>query len=230
MDSYNDRILREFPPAVHPLTLVDDGDRLLADERVQARLRGRGFEIVHLDDVVRFRYVQESMRCARDGAGDANDLVVVVGPEVADALPFDLLQLSHRVSLRLQHLFPALGHSVLAAIDPADRAVLYTTVEKLQPGPLGDEATKDFALRHVYGVAPEAIVEPHDLLRVLLRLHYAQRRIPRVIGERLVAVLRRSASFSDWPLDAIVHGRAAFFRLLAGAVARVRGPCRWVAD
>src|ERR1035438_9919599 len=39
-----------------------------------------------------------------------------------------------------------------------------------QPGQLGENATRDFILRHVCEVAPELVRTPADLLRVLLQI------------------------------------------------------------
>lgn len=211
---WHDRILCEFPPSVHRLTLVDDADCLLSEEGIQARIRERGFDIVHFDDPVAFRYAHESLYRAKWDDAPQTCLVVVFGEHAADAIPFDLLQAGHRISLGLRDLFPELVHAVIAEMDRADLDALHAAVERHSPSVLGEDATKDFALRHVYGIAPEAIAEPHDLLRVLLRLHYAQRRVPPAIGDRLIALLRRSGRFEGWPLHSIVHERAAFFGFL----------------
>ena len=43
---------------------------------------------------------------------------------------------------------------------------------------MGDNATKDFILRHVFGHRAELIGNEVDLLRALLRLHYNKISIP----------------------------------------------------
>lgn len=211
---WHDRILREFPPGVHPLTLVEDADGLLAEERVQGWLQEQGFDVVRFDDSVAFRCVLESSFRVRWERGKATNLVVVFGADVADSLPFDLLAAGHRVSVGLRELFPTLSRAVVAAMDPGDLGVLHEACERVKPGTLGDDATKDFALRHVFGVVAEAVVEPHDLLRVLLRLHYPARRVPPLIAERLLALLRQSGRFAGWPLESIVGDRSGFFAFL----------------
>jgi hypothetical protein len=79
---------------------------------------------------------------------------------------------------------------------------------------LGDNATKEFVLRHVFAIAPELIKQPSDLLRVLLRRHYRGQRIPTVLDERFIQLLRQSALFDDWPLETLVTDREAFFAFL----------------
>jgi hypothetical protein len=79
---------------------------------------------------------------------------------------------------------------------------------------LGDNATKEFVLRHVFEIAPELIKQPSDLLRVLLRRHYRGQRIPGVLDVRFVQLLRQSNVFDDWPLETLVTDREAFFAFL----------------
>jgi hypothetical protein len=82
------------------------------------------------------------------------------------------------------------------------------------PGELGDNATKDFILRHVFGIAPELIRQPSDLLAMLLKKHYGEEELPELLDDRLVYLLKNNASFSDWPLEKIVPDRDAFLVFL----------------
>ena len=56
--------------------------------------------------------------------------------------------------------------------------------------------------------------QPADLLHLLLQRHYRGDRLPRVLSERLIHLLRRSGAFDSWPLEAIVPDRDAFFSFL----------------
>ena len=51
----NTNLLRYFPPHIHPLTLVNDPDRLLAGETLMAELTRRGFQIIQEEDPVLLR-------------------------------------------------------------------------------------------------------------------------------------------------------------------------------
>nr|WP_235893183.1 BREX-3 system phosphatase PglZ [Pelomicrobium methylotrophicum] len=82
------------------------------------------------------------------------------------------------------------------------------------PGQLGENGTKEFFLRHVFEIAPELIKRPSDLLRVLLRRHYRGQRIPAILDERFIQVLRQNGLFEDWPLEAIIPDAQAFFAFL----------------
>ena len=214
MPDWRTQILDEFIPGVHLLTLADDPDGLLEDERLQADIRTRGFEVLRFEDAISFRYAYESRFRPSWDWGEQADLAVVLAASAIDTLPFDILNAGHSIALGLSTLFPSIGRSVVAEINVADLDALWDAYQQHRPGVLGENATKDFALRHVYGIAPEAIAESHDLLRILLRRHYAEQRIPASIDERLVQLLRQHGEFSAWPLEAIVPDRRAFLSFL----------------
>jgi hypothetical protein len=102
----------------------------------------------------------------------------------------------------------------LATLDRSHLDSLYNAHKRYAPGPLGDNATKEFVLRHVFEVAPELIKQPSDLLRILLRRHYLGQRIPTILDQRFIQLLRQNNLFDDWPLEKIVADREAFFAFL----------------
>jgi hypothetical protein len=216
MGSWRDQILSEFTPQVARLTLVADPDGLLLEEGVLEGIRERGFELIPFEDHVAFRYAYESKFRSRWDRGEETDLVVVLRSPSSnlDVLPYDLLQAGRKLSFNLGDLFPNLSYPVVAALDRADLDALFDAQTKHAPGQLGDNATKEFVLRHVFEIAPELIKEPHDLLRVLLRRHYRGQRIPAILDERFIQVLRQNGLFGDWPLEAIIPDAQAFFAFL----------------
>jgi len=213
-NSWRDAVLREFTPKVARLTLVADPDGLLLDEGILQGIRERGFDLIEFDDHVAFRFAYESRYRSAWDRGDATDLVVVLRSSLADlaSLPFDLLQAGRRLAFSLGDLFPNLCTWVVAALDRADLDMLWAAQGQSSPGSLGENATKDFILRHVFEVAPELITKPSDLLRVLLRRHYHAVQVPALFDKRLIALLRHTGRFSGWALERIVPDRVAFFR------------------
>ena len=216
MAAWRDHILKEFAPQVSRLTLVSDPDGLLLEEGILQQLRERGFELIPFEDHVAFRFAYESRYRASWDRGEAIDLVVVLRSPAQDlrSLPYDLLQAGRQLSFRLADLFPNLSYPVVAALDRSDLDALYEAQTRYKPDPLGDRATRDFVLRHVFDIVPESIKEPTDLLRVLLRRHYSNRRVPALIDERFIQVLRQQEQLQDWPMDEIVQHREAFFAFL----------------
>jgi hypothetical protein len=216
MSSWRDQILKEFTPKVARLTLVADPDGLLLEEGILEGVRERGFELISFEDHIAFRYAYESKFRSRWDRGEHTDLVAVLRSQASDlsGLPYDLLQAGRRLSFNLGDIFPTLSYPVVSALDRGDLDVLYEAQKRHAPGQLGDNATKEFVLRHVFEIAPELIKQPSDLLRVLLRRHYRGQRIPAELDNRFIQLLRQSNAFDDWPLETLVSDREAFFAFL----------------
>ena len=221
--NWRDHILTEFTPKVARLTLVSDPDGLLLEEGILASILQRGFELIPFEDSVAFRYAYESGFRSRWDRGEQPDLVVVLHSGASDlgSLPYDLLQAGRRLSFNLGEVFPNLSYPIVAALDRGDLDALYEAQKRHAPGVLGDNATKEFVLRHVFEMAPEFVRTPSELLRVLLRRHYRKQRIPPLLDERFIQALRRQDSFEDWPLEAIIPDREVFFLISPGTLAHL---------
>ncbi len=216
MTNWRDQILREFTPQVARLTLAADPDGLLLEEGILQGIRERGFELIPFEDHVAFRFAYESKFRSRWDRGEHTDLVVVLRSQSSklNNLPYDLLEAGRKLSFSIGELFPNLSYPVVAAIDRSDFDALYRAQVQHSPGTLGDNATKEFVLRHVYEIAPELIKQPSDLLRVLLRRHYRDLNIPAILDKRFILVLRQNDLFEDWHLERIVPERDAFLAFL----------------
>ena len=216
MADWRERILNELTPGVARLTLVADPDGLLLEEALLGAIRERGFELITFEDPAAFRFAYETGFRSHWDRGATTDLEVVLRANRQDlaTLPYDLLQAGRQLSFGLGKLFPDLSYPVVASLDRGDLDALYRAQERHRPGRLGDDATKDFLLLHVFEISPALVRHPAELLRVLLRRHYRRQRVPRLLDERLVSVLRRNGAFGSWPLETIVPSREAFFAFL----------------
>lgn len=216
MSNWRDAILNGFVPNVSKLTLVADPDCLLTEEKLVLELRGRGFDLIEFSDPVEFRYAYESKYRSIWDRGEHTDLVVVLRLQDAEleSLPYDLLQAGRKLSFNLGDLFPNLSYSVIEKLDRSLLDALFEAQRKSPPDRMGDNATKDFILRHVFGIAAELIANEVELLRALLRLHYAKLQIPLMLAERLIQVLEGHDGFKVWPLSEIVPDDEAFFAFL----------------
>lgn len=216
MSSWRDAILNDFVPNVSKLTLVADPDCLLTEEKLALELRGRGFDLIEFSDPVEFRYAYESKYRSIWDRGEHTDLVVVLRLQDAEleSLPYDLLQAGRKLSFNLGDLFPTLSYPVIEKFDRSYLDSLFEAQRKSPPDRMGDNATKDFILRHVFGIATELIGGEVELLRALLRLHYGKLQIPQMLAERLIQVLKGHDGFKAWPLSEIVPDDEAFFAFL----------------
>lgn len=216
MSSWRDAILNNFVPNVSKLTLVADPDCLLTEEKLALELRGRGFDLIEFSDPVEFRYAYESKYRSIWDRGEHTDLVVVLRLQDAEleSLPYDLLQAGRKLSFNLGDLFPNLSYPVIEKLDRSLLDSLFEAQRKSPPDRMGDNATKDFILRHVFGIAAELIGGEVELLRALLRLHHGKLQIPLMLAERLIQVLKGHDGFKAWPLSEIVPDDEAFFAFL----------------
>jgi hypothetical protein len=215
-----ERILAAFTPGMAQITLVADSDGLIDDELVLSELRRRGFGILFFDDSIAFRYRYEGEFRAKWEEGESLELIVIIKGDAGalDALPWDVLSAGQRVTLSLADLFPNLSPAVVAALDRAslDRLYQAQTEMRLDLGPamLGEDATKDFVLHHVFGLHAETIRTPATLLQMLLQLHEQQRQLPAMLAQRVAEKVQGRNSFADWPLARLLHDRNAFYTFL----------------
>jgi len=214
--TWRQSILNEFVQGVSKLTLVADPDGLLMEEKLALNLRDKGFELLEFQDPVQFRYAYEMNYRSIWDQGKSTDLVVIlrVQDSELDNLPFDLLQSGRKLQFDLGSLFPDLSYPVIEKLNFQYLDELFTAQEKYKPKLLGDNGTRDFVLRHVFGIAGEIIQTPVDLLRSLLRCHYTGTQLPTDLWERLIEVLQQSGSFDNWPLSEIVPDAESFFAFL----------------
>lgn len=217
LNNWRDTILNEFVPNVSKLTLVADPDCLLTEEKLALELRGLGFDLIEFSDPVEFRYAYESKYRSIWDRDEHTDLVVVLRLQDAEleSLPYDLLQAGRKLSsFNLGDLFPNLSYPVIEKLDRSLLDLLFEAQRKSPPDRMGDNATKDFILRHVFGIAAELIPNEVELLRALLRLHYGKLQIPQMLAERLIQVLKGHDGLKAWPLSEIVPDDEAFFAFL----------------
>ncbi|MEW8333765.1 MAG: BREX-3 system phosphatase PglZ [Candidatus Thiodiazotropha sp.] len=216
MSSWRDAILNDFVPNVSKLTLVADPDCLLTEEKLALELRGRGFDLIEFSDPVEFRYAYESKYRSIWDRGEHTDLVVVLHLQDAEleSLPYDLLQAGRKLSFNLGDLFSNLSYPVIEKLDRSLLDTLFEAQRKSPPDRMGDNATKDFILRHVFGIAAELIANEVELLRALLRLHYGKLQLPLMLADRLIQVLKGHDGFKAWPLSEIVPDDEVFFAFL----------------
>jgi len=216
MSSWRDAILNAFVPNVCKLTLVADPDFLLTEEKLVLELRERGFDLIEFSDPVEFRYVYESKYRSIWDRGEHTDLVVALRVQNAEleSLPYDLLRAGRKLSFNLGDLFPNLSYPIIEKLDRSLLDSLFKAQCKSSPDRMGDNATMDFILRHVFGIAAELITNDVELLRALLHLHYGNLQLPTILADRLIQVLKDNHEFKSWPLSAIIPDNEAFLAFL----------------
>ena len=216
MKGWRAKILQYFTPQVSKLTLAADPDGILLEEGILAEIRAKGFDLLPFDDHIAFRYAYESKYRAKWDRGDSTELVVVLRSESHELshLPFDIFQAGRKLSFCLTDLFPNLSYPILRSLDLSYLDTLDDALKKFPQSNLGDKASCDFILRHVFYIVPEIINSPSELLHILLRKHYQRLMIPSCLEDRFLEVLSLNETFKSWPLEQIVPKREKFFFFL----------------
>lgn len=214
--SWRDAILADFVPQLSPLTLVADPDRLLIDELVQKALKDKGFEIIEYQDPVAFRYFFETVVRPRWEAGEQTELVVMLHSGQGDLqrLPSDLIRHGRQLAFSLGTLFPGMTYHEVSALERSDLDALFEAQGRLKPDRLGENGTRDFVLRHVFGIDADLVRDEADLLAMLLRLHLGKQSLPSLFADRLLQRLLGHDRFTDWPLAALLSDPSALFAFL----------------
>ena len=220
MSPWIDRILKEFTADLARLWIAADPDDVLLDERVLSGLRERGFELLPFEDSVVFRAeYEERYRSAWDLGQDAPAKALILhlrGTNVGD-LPWDYLSRARQVSLSLANLFPKLSYTVVRQIGPEHHEALYAAQTRHATQSLGESATKEFVLTHIYRISPHLISRPEDLWRELLRLHYREAALPPVLADHVAHVLDDIPAFKALPLSDLFSSKAALLRMVQDA-------------
>ncbi len=216
MADWRDTILKNFKPKISRLTLVADPDGLLTEEGMLSAIRDRGFDLMQFDDAIAFRFAYESQYRSRWDKGQNTDLVVVLrsAAQQLNKLPFDLLKAGRHLSFALHQLFPKLNYPVVAGLDRIYLDAVDVAYQKYDGDQLTERETKEFVLMHCFGIVPELIKTPVDLLKLLLSLHSRRAFLPDFLNDHLLESLTNDAVFSSWPLSDIFSSRLEFLRFL----------------
>jgi len=208
-------ILNKFPSKDIRSLVAFDPDNLLLEESVLADLKAKGFELLHYEDNVSFRFAYETrFRRLFDLNSPTESSVIIHFNATEEDIPYDLKTNLYNIFINLNDLFPNISYAVIKTLHQEDLDALWEAQEREMPGRLGENESKDFVLRHVYKIAQETIKTPSDLLKLLLRLHYRGQLLPPVFGKRLEFLLNQNGNFDKWPLEQLLTNKQAFLEFL----------------
>jgi hypothetical protein len=216
MANWRDYILQHFREPLHRLTLVADPDGLMLEEELLATIRQNGFHLLPFEDHVAFRYAYESHYRQHWDEGQDTDLVVILRSPGASlrSLPYDLLQSGRTLTFGLPDLFPKLSYPVVSELDRAYLQPLYKAYQRYDGPQMGDRASTLFLLTRVYGIVPDLIKSPADLLKLLLSRHARDERVPSRLDALLLESLLRIPELASWPLRELLGNAQSFFVFL----------------
>ena len=217
MSAWLDRILREFPADLAHFWIACDPDNLLLDERILHSLRERGFEVLPFEDSIAFRTeFEERYRAAWDRGedGSAKALVLQLRGTDLNALPWDYVREGRKVSLGLADLFPKLSYGVIRHIDSEHHEALFQAHNRHATQSLGEGATKDFILTHIFRISPYLLCRAEDFWRELLRLHYRGSGLPPLLADHVGGILVEYPDLKDLPVAELLSSKSFTLRVL----------------
>lgn len=220
MSLWIDRILGEFPSDLARLWVAADPDGVLLDEQILSLLRERGFEVLPFEDSVAFRAeYEERYREAwdRDEEGPARALVLHLRSAETGELPWDYLRQARIVPLSLANLFSKLSYGVVRQIGAEHLEALFEAQSKHASQSLGEAATKDFVLTHIFRIGPHLISRPEDLWRELLRLHYRDAGLSPVLAVHVAQILGERDVFKGLPIAELFASKSTLLRIVQDA-------------
>jgi len=223
MSGWVARILKEFPADLARFWITADPDDVLLDEQILSSLRAQGFEVLPFEDSVAFRTeYEERYRAAwdRGETGPASALILHFrGTNVSD-LPWDYLRHARRVSLGLADLFPKLSYGIVRQISSEHLESLFDAQSRHATQPLGEAATKDFILTHIFRISPYLISRSEDLWRELLRLHYRDAGLPPVLANHVAGVLDGRGAFKGLLISELFSSKSILLRAVQASWAQ----------
>ena len=217
MSAWIDRILREFPADLARFWIACDPDDLLLDERILHSLRERGFEVLPFEDSIVFRTeYEERYRAAWDRGedGSAKALILQLRGTDLNALPWDYVREGRKVSLGLADLFPKLSYGVIRHIDSQYHEALFQAHNRHAAQPLGEGATKDFILTHIFRISPYLLNRVEDFWREVLRLHYRGPGLPPILADHVGGILVENPDLKDLPVADLLSSKSFALRVL----------------
>ena len=220
MSPWIERIVKEFPADLSHLWIVVDPDDILLNEQVLAVLRERGFDVLLFDDSVTFRVeYEERYRIAWDNGNPGSAVALILHLRGIDVnnLPWDYLKQARKVNLSLADLFPKLSYSVIRQLGTEYLGQLFEAQDKHASQSLGDAATKEFVLTHIFRVVPHLISRSDELWRELLQLHYRDASLPLVLAEYVSKVLKEQGLFLNLNITELFSSKNALLRRIQGA-------------
>lgn len=220
MTAWVDRILKEFPADLARLWIVADPDDVLLDEQVLSGLRERGFEVLPFEDSIAFRAeYEERYRAAWDQGEPVPSRALILhlrGTNVGD-LPWDYLRQARKLSLSLAELFPKLSYTVVRQLGSEMLPSLFEAQARHAHQSLGEAATKEFVLTHIFRISPHLITRAEDFWRELLRLHYREAALPPVLAQHMGHVLGERTIFKGIPVAELFSQKSLTLRLVQDA-------------
>src|SRR5690606_35702433 len=113
-------------------------------------------------------------------------------------------------------LFPRLSYSVIRQVDSEHHETLFQAHNRHATQPLGEGATKDFILTHIFRISPYLLSRPEDFWREVLRLHYRGAGMPELLARHVEGILKE-CRLGDRPIAELLSSKSYMVRAVQDA-------------
>ncbi|HAA64626.1 MAG TPA: BREX-3 system phosphatase PglZ, partial [Thermoanaerobacter sp.] len=196
------------------LILLEDKDDILNEESIIEMLHKDEYEVYNYQEPDSFRFYYElNYRKFYDSFVEPNKKFILKCKEINE-IPYDIQTVFHHVSISLKEIFPKLDYAVLKELGTDFLGKIYEAYSFYDGNVLGENGTKDYVMKAVFGIIPEHINNLNELVKTFLRLYYKNMELPKVLSDYLEYKLKQKENLKDVPLNEILSGKDRFFRFV----------------
>ncbi|SFE40525.1 PglZ domain-containing protein [Thermoanaerobacter thermohydrosulfuricus] len=196
------------------LILLEDKDDILNEESIIEMLHRDEYEVYNYQEPDSFRFYYElNYRKFYDSFVEPNKKFILKCKEINE-IPYDIQTVFHHVSISLKEIFPKLDYAVLKELGTDFLGKIYEAYQLYDGNVLGENGTKDYVMKAVFGIIPEHINNLNELVKAFLRLYYKNMELHKVLSDYLEYKLRQKENLKDVPLNEILSGKDRFFRFV----------------
>jgi hypothetical protein len=195
--------------------IILDPDNVLSNEMINQEIVALSYIIHDYTDSIQFRYALLTHYESQISNGMCK-LIIHMSDinQNTSNISYDVLSNAQVVSFSLYDVFENLSLCVVKCLDATSYDKLFNSVQLHHPEKLGENPSKDFILKYVFEVDADLINNDLDLLRLLLRLHYNETLMPKLIGDRFVDQLRGKHLIMGLDLSNVLYDKHVFFDFL----------------
>ncbi|EMD81930.1 BREX-3 system phosphatase PglZ [Pacificimonas flava] len=207
MKDWVDHVAGGFQAEFAKLWAVSDPDDVLFGDTVSRTLVERGIDVVEYAEPIAFRLLYE--RDLRENTEAAPTIIHVRG-DARQELPWDVLQSSRHVDLRLAEIFDQFDPTILRAIGGARLPDLWRVAQRqVVPARMGSGATADFILASIFRITPALLDKSEDFWVTALALFYADVELPAILAGRVVELAELPEGMTDQDAFNMLTDRSA---------------------
>lgn len=208
MSDWLSNIIDRFRNQESNFIFVHDYDLLLSEETILNELTKLGYDVIHYEDSIAFRYLYEQQYRGKE---KTYKLLVFTNDE--SQLPYEFQKMALTIKLNIKTIFPKFSARIIRQLNRDDFDKLYEVHAKYQGTPT-DSETLEYLVKHFYKIPYELIESEAGLYKILLLVYYGKNELPKIIQNHLLERWRQIPAFHSLPLNKLLASSASFYQYL----------------